>query len=158
MAGKGKAYREKRRKHLVAPSGDEFTIRKPGVRTYSAQFKSASEISELPDNIEDALTDEALMEGAREVMSQQSPEELITSMDALIIACVTIPKVVEHETEHDDEVWIGDIDMADYFFLFKEITEFSGVTAEKLRELFRNLRGTDGAADRVDSSLDSSTA
>jgi len=98
------------------------------------------------------------MEGAEEVMSQQSSEELIASMDSLIIACVTEPKIVEHETDDDDEVWIGDIDMADYFFLFREITEFSGVTKEKLRELFRTLREPDGSADRVDSNLDKATA
>jgi len=155
MAGKGRSYREKRRKVVVAPSGDEFTIRKPGARTYTRQFKSANEMSELPEDIEDMLTDERLEETAKEVMKQQSPEEMLTSMDTLILACVVSPKVVDHETDNDDELWIQEIDMADYFFLFKEITEFSGVTAEKLRELFRTLRGPSGESGRDDSSLDS---
>ena len=151
MAGRGRAYREKRRKTLVAPSGDEFVIRKPGAKTYTRQFKGYREPSDLPEDIEYALTDEGMRESAREALSERSSDELIASMDALIIECVVNPKVVEHETDNDDELWIEEIEMGDYFFLFTEITEFAGVTPEKLRELFRDLGRAGGSTGGDDS-------
>lgn len=146
MAGRGKAYRDKRRKEVTAPSGDVYTIRKPGARAFTKQFKDTIGTAEVPEDIEYALSEEGMKEAEETVkkeLKERTPEELITSMDALILDCVVDPKVVEHETDDDNELWVQDIDLPDYFFLFREITEFAGVTAGKIRELFRDLGGAD---------------
>lgn len=153
MAGKGRAYREKRRKTVEAPSGDKFTIRKPGARAFTRLFEISGETGEMPEDIEYALSEEGLREGAKDILSERSPDELVTSMDALILECVIDPKIVADETNNDDELWIEEIDMLDYFFLFREITEFAGVTPEKLRELFRNLEGFGRSTGGNDSSV-----
>ena len=153
MAGKGKAYRESRRKTVVAPSGDEFVIRKPSARAINKLFASSGEPLEMPEDIEYALSDEGLREAAEAAKKQRTPEEieeLITSTDALLIECVVEPKVVADETEDDDELWVAEIDMPDYFFLYKEITELAGVTLEKLRELFRDIEGSTRPAGGLD--------
>lgn len=158
MAGRGRAYREKRRKDVTAPSGDIYTIRKPGARALTKLFKGSSEKVVLPEDIDEMLSDESMKEMAEEIIDKQSAEEIIASTDELIIACVINPKIVADETDDDDELWIGDVDIADYFFLSKEIAEFAGVTTEKLRELFRSLGGASGALGGPDSSVDPPTA
>lgn len=146
MAGRGREYREKRRREVTAPSGDVYTIRKPGARAFTRQFKDSVGAAKIPDDIEHALSDEGIKEAEEAVkkdLKERSPEELVDSMDELILACVVDPKVVEHETDDVNELWIQEIDLPDYFFLFREITDFAGVTTEKIRELFRDLGGAD---------------
>jgi len=142
--GRGRSYREKRRKTVIAPSGDEFTIRKPGARALTKLFKGSSGSVVLPEDVEEMLSEEGMKKMAEEVIDKQSAEEIVNSTDELIMTSVISPKVVPNETDNDDELWIGDIDMADYFFLSKEIAEFAGVTSEKLSELFRDLGGPSG--------------
>ena len=157
MAGKGRAYRDARRITVEAPSGAEFTIRKPSARATTKLLKSYSDTSKLPESIEDIeymLSDEGMKEAAKEALKERSPEKLeetIETMDALIFNCVVDPKIVAEETDNDDELWVEDIDMPDYFFLSKEIMKLAGVTIEKLRELFRDLGGAIGPTSGDDS-------
>ena len=80
------------------------------------------------------------------------------SIDSLLIECVVSPKIVDHETENDDDLWIGYLDPGDYFFLFQEISDYSDMGPEKMHELFRNLGRTDRPTGGVDIQLDEPTA
>lgn len=143
MVGAGSNYRKGRRKVVTTLSGAEFTIRKPGAKSLAKQFTSFGKSGKLPTSMEDIermVSEENLEDTVKNVTKKRSVRELMNTMDTLIIDCVVIPKVVDYDTNKDDELWVEDIDIGDYFFLCQEITNFAEVSAEKLKELFRSIK------------------
>lgn len=136
----GSEYRKGKRQVVTLPSGFKFLIKKP----------SGKNLTKLLNVFEGELTDMS-QEHIKELLKNMGTEQITEFIDTIMTNCVLRPKIVDHETDNDNEVWIEDIDAEDYVKIFEAVMKFSGVTEGGLDEASFPGKGNDRTPNRIDS-------
>jgi len=125
-------YREKRRKTLISPSGDEFVIRRPGRDSYVKLLDAQALRDQIPavTDSEDGTPPEITPDSTKTVSA------MMDLMDEVIIFCVVSPKIAQ--TASGEALAIDELEIFDYFFLVKEIFEFADLSEKKMKGLFQD--------------------
>lgn len=136
----GSDYRKGKRQVIELPSGFKFLIKKP----------SGKNLTKLLNVFEGELTDMG-QEHIKELLKNMGTEQITEFIDTIMTSCVLQPKIVDHDTENDNEVWIEDIDAEDYVKLFEAVMKFSQMTEGGLEEVSFPGKGNDRSPSGLDS-------
>jgi hypothetical protein len=118
-------WREGRRKEIALPSGLTVIIRKLRQRDF------------VPSGMVGLMVDAKSEDDAQRATDQylrDHPEEVLAQQDQLLVRGVVSPKFTLDETDAT-AIYVGDIDEADQQALVAAITEFSGLSVERLAEI-----------------------
>lgn len=113
-----KAYRERQRKIVTLPSGFVFEIKKMSPLTFTKMF----ELIGVGTDVTGERAEEMVKEKLYDVLKLIIPE------------CVVNPKIVLESTDDEDALALEDLEMDDFFALLNEISEFSGLGEESIKD------------------------
>jgi hypothetical protein len=108
-------------------SGNVYKIRKmplPAMAKFfnAIDMKLSKDINTMNANMQEQMTDPG------------KTEKLILAMREVLPQCITDPKVSSTEPSSDTTINIDDLPIDDQFELFGIITDFSGFSADKMKE------------------------